>query len=70
MSMNRGRFVPLNAVALAIVILVSAQTASAQSEKLIAAAKSEGQLTVIALARNWCGYGPILDAFKTFFFRS
>ena len=64
MSMNRGRFVPLNAVALAIVILVSAQTASAQSEKLIAAAKSEGQLTVIALARNWCGYGPILDAFK------
>ena len=31
---------------------------------LVAAAKKEGQLTVIALPRDWCGYGPMIDAFK------
>jgi len=31
---------------------------------LIAAAKKEGQLTVIALPRDWCGYGPMIDTFK------
>ena len=42
-----------------------AGTASAQSmDELVAAAKKEGQLTVIALARDWCGYGAIIDDFK------
>ncbi len=39
--------------------------AFAQSmDDLVAAAKKEGQLSVIALARDWCGYGAIIDAFK------
>jgi putative spermidine/putrescine transport system substrate-binding protein len=31
---------------------------------LVTAAKAEGQLTVIALPRDWCGYGPMIDKFK------
>ena len=31
---------------------------------LIAAAKKEGQLTTIALPRDWCNYGEAIDAFK------
>lgn len=38
--------------------------ASAQSmDKLIADAKAEGQLTTIALPRDWCGYGELIDSF-------
>jgi putative spermidine/putrescine transport system substrate-binding protein len=33
-------------------------------DELIAAAKNEGQLTVIALPRDWCGYGDMIDAFE------
>jgi putative spermidine/putrescine transport system substrate-binding protein len=32
---------------------------------LLAAAKTEGTLNVIALPRDWCGYGTMLDNFKT-----
>jgi putative spermidine/putrescine transport system substrate-binding protein len=40
--------------------------ASAQPiTELTAAAKQEGQLTVIALPHDWCGYGAVIDAFKT-----
>src|ERR1700749_2855130 len=31
---------------------------------LVAAAKQEGQLTVIALPHDWCGYGAQIAAFK------
>jgi putative spermidine/putrescine transport system substrate-binding protein len=31
---------------------------------LLAAAKTEGSLNVIALPRDWCGYGTMLDNFK------
>ncbi len=31
---------------------------------LEAAARKEGQLTVIALPHDWCGYGAVIDAFK------
>jgi len=31
---------------------------------LIAAAKKEGQLTTIALPRDWCNYGEAIDTFK------
>jgi putative spermidine/putrescine transport system substrate-binding protein len=34
------------------------------SPELIAAAKKEGQLTVIALPHDWCGYGAVIDGFK------
>jgi putative spermidine/putrescine transport system substrate-binding protein len=54
----------LTTLALAALAVCAAPNASAQSAQLIAAAKAEGQLTVIALARSWCGYGPIIDAFK------
>ncbi len=33
-------------------------------DELVAAAKKEGQLTVIALPRDWCGYGALIDSFK------
>ena len=54
----------LTSLALAAIAVCGAQSATAQSAQLVAAAKAEGQLTVIALARSWCGYGPIIDAFK------
>ena len=57
-------FNKLNSLAIAVLAVCSTQAAMAQSTQLVAAAKAEGQLTVIALARNWCGYGPIIDAFK------
>ena len=31
---------------------------------LIAAAKKEGELTIIAVPRDWCGYGEVIDSFK------
>ncbi|NVO07480.1 MAG: ABC transporter substrate-binding protein, partial [Rhodoferax sp.] len=54
----------LKTLALAVLAVCGTQGAQAQSNELIAAAKAEGQVTVIALARSWCGYGPIIDAFK------
>jgi putative spermidine/putrescine transport system substrate-binding protein len=33
-------------------------------EDLAAAAKAEGELTVIALPHDWCGYGGVIDGFK------
>lgn len=39
--------------------------ASAQDmTALYDAAKAEGQLTVIALPHDWCGYGAVIEAFK------
>jgi len=54
----------LSTLALSALAVCGAEGAQAQSDQLVAAAKAEGQLTVIALARNWCGYGSIIDAFK------
>ena len=34
-------------------------------DKLIAAAKAEGQLTTIALPHDWCGYGELIESFKS-----
>ncbi|MCC7045940.1 MAG: ABC transporter substrate-binding protein, partial [Alphaproteobacteria bacterium] len=33
-------------------------------DKIIADAKAEGQLTIIAVPHDWCGYGGIIDSFK------
>ena len=33
-------------------------------DDLVKAAKAEGQLTVIALPHDWCGYGAVIDGFK------
>ena len=49
----------------ALAFAASTVPSFAQSlDELTAAAKKEGQLTVIALPRDWCGYGPIIDGFK------
>jgi putative spermidine/putrescine transport system substrate-binding protein len=54
----------LSALALATLAVCGAPSAQAQSAQLVAAAKAEGNLSVIALARSWCGYGAIIDGFK------
>jgi putative spermidine/putrescine transport system substrate-binding protein len=49
----------------ALALLASAAPGSAASmDELVAAAKGEGQLTVIALPHDWCGYGAVIDGFK------
>lgn len=55
----------LRVLAAATMAVCAAPQALAQSAALVTAAKAEGQLTVIALARSWCGYGAVIDAFKT-----
>ena len=56
------RTVPLSALAM----LMSTGLAAAQTmDKLVADAKAEGQLTVIALPHDWCGYGTLIDSFKS-----
>jgi putative spermidine/putrescine transport system substrate-binding protein len=46
-------------------LLATTFSASAQSmDELVAAATAEGQLTVIALPHDWCGWGDIIAAFK------
>ncbi len=44
-------------------VMTSFAQADAMSD-LLAAAKSEGQLTVIALPHDWCGYGGVIAGFK------
>jgi putative spermidine/putrescine transport system substrate-binding protein len=46
---------------------VAAGCGAARAEppaELVAAAKAEGQLTVIALPHDWCGYGALIADFK------
>lgn len=58
------RFV-LSASIAALVIASNATFAvAAPLDDLVAAAKKEGELTVIALPHDWCGYGDVIDAFK------
>ncbi|CAE6720211.1 ABC transporter substrate-binding protein [Paraburkholderia nemoris] len=45
--------------------LFGAASASAEpSAQLVAAAKAEGHLTLMALPRDWCNYGEMIDGFK------
>ena len=47
------------------IAIVAAGSAYAQApDALVKAAKGEGQLTVIALPHDWCGYGAVIDSFK------
>jgi putative spermidine/putrescine transport system substrate-binding protein len=55
------------AATVSVAVLVSMTTSTfAQTDMaaLEAAAKAEGQLTVIALPHTWCGYGDVIAAFK------
>ena len=54
-------FASVAATALAV---CAAPALAAPPDDLVAAAKKEGQLTVIALPRDWCGYGALIDSFK------
>jgi putative spermidine/putrescine transport system substrate-binding protein len=51
-------------VSVATLATAIAPAYAANLDDLYAAAKKEGQLTVIALPHNWCGYGAVIDAFK------
>jgi putative spermidine/putrescine transport system substrate-binding protein len=52
-------------VASSALIATAIAPATAQTmDELVAAAKAEGQLTTIALPRDWCGYGAVIDGFK------
>jgi len=64
--MKRSWTVTFAVVALSAPAIVAfAGMASADSiDDLVVAAKEEGQLTVMALPRDWCGYGDIIDGFK------
>ncbi|MBW9116917.1 extracellular solute-binding protein [Rhizobium cauense] len=53
--------------AVVVVIITAACASAGPLEHLIAAAKEEGQLNVVALPRDWCGYGAIIDGFKAKF---
>src|SRR6266550_2500675 len=49
----------------AVLMGALAGTAAADSmSDLVAAAKKEGQLTIIAVPHDWCGYGAIVEGFK------
>ena len=54
-------FASMAAMALAV---GAAPALAAPPDELVAAAKKEGQLTVIALPHDWCGYGALIDSFK------
>ncbi len=49
-----------------ITVLAAAAPSFAQADMtaLYEAAKAEGQLTVIALPHDWCGYGAVIEGFK------
>ena len=52
-------------VSVAALLGTTASTyAATDLDALYDAAKKEGQLTVIALPHDWCGYGAVIDAFK------
>jgi len=54
-------------VSLAVLVvpaLVSGAAGQTGMDQLVAAAKQEGQLTVIALPHDWCGYGDVINGFK------
>ena len=61
--MTRARLWFCSSTALALVIAAGAAKAEAP-EALVSAAKAEGELTVIALPHDWCGYGGLIDGFK------
>jgi putative spermidine/putrescine transport system substrate-binding protein len=50
--------------AMALVAANSAAMADAMSD-LVAAAKKEGELTIIAVPHDWCGYAGIIEDFKS-----
>lgn len=48
----------------AVILGTTASSFAVDLDALYAAAKTEGQLTTIALPHDWCGYGAVIEAFK------
>jgi putative spermidine/putrescine transport system substrate-binding protein len=56
------------ATSVSLFAMLTASIATAQSmDELVAAATAEGQLTLIALPHDWCGYGAVIDGFKAMY---
>ena len=51
-------------IAAAFSLSSTAPAFASAMDDLTAAAKKEGELTVIALPHDWCGYGAVIDGFK------
>jgi putative spermidine/putrescine transport system substrate-binding protein len=66
MVTRRALLTASSIVAVTAIFAVSDAKADSMSD-LMAAAKKEGQLTVIALPRDWCAYGALIDNFKAKF---
>ena len=63
--MQKFKWLPVfSVVTLVVMGLGSVATGQMSMNQLVAAAKQEGQLTTIALPRDWCGYGDVIDGFK------
>jgi len=54
----------VSALALALCGAYAAPAGAEAMDDLYAAAKAEGQLTVIALPHDWCNYGEVIEGFK------
>jgi len=61
--MKRTSLIATSVSVAALLTSIVPSYADAMSD-LVAAATKEGQLTVIALPHNWCGYGAVIDSFK------
>lgn len=60
----KTRFTLATSLAALAVSALSSTAHAGALEDLVAAAKAEGELTVIALPHDWCGYGPMIEDFK------
>jgi putative spermidine/putrescine transport system substrate-binding protein len=63
-SSSTASTVGIKVAVTAVLATLSWQAAAAAPDALVAAAKKEGQLTVIALPHDWCGYGALIESFK------
>jgi putative spermidine/putrescine transport system substrate-binding protein len=63
MSSLRLRHVMASSIAALLTWQAGAASADSLSD-LAAAAKQEGQLTIIAVPHDWCGYGAMIEDFK------
>jgi putative spermidine/putrescine transport system substrate-binding protein len=61
----KNRWIALGSLAaLAVLVFIGVAAGQGKMDQLVTAAKQEGQLTVIALPHDWCGYGALIEGFK------
>ena len=60
----------ISLVTLAVLATVGVAVGQTGMDRLVTAAKQEGQLTTIALPHSWCNYGEVIAGFKEHFVRS